>query len=547
MRMPMCTTLHFPDIRSVLDGSWTLMIPKKGFRLRSDLLKYLQSGAFTLLVLVLCLRATVLASSNPRSNDGSAHSAPSVLKYMNDDSREIKYATGDMNDTHVNTSRLYTNPRDKYSASGKFLETDDEHPSDNDVIQGMSTPYVGTVNEEQKTSLEPGRWKSVRRQEDSPTRIDLYVSNLEPNTKYSIRSTNKLKSFGPNEYHLVTSNHIGDVYDDNFKVGWNDKGHFWILDKSDDEDGMYIGSVSGYRSTPTVYSYDPKENFFEVYNIMKPDDLVVDAPGLGFNIRNIRRYCEPFTYRVHFHFETDDKQITVKLFNCGVEVAKFAVSKPVFEYPNALDPTYVLDGDWKNLVGLTDTTTEHVVMRIIGGIVRGFSELIFKARNDKGLCKCTIKDVLIHCHWTDDNNVHLVKFVNNLNKLMESWKKPDDKWGLAFFQYTEEGGNKKAYPRNAILFDADEELSNALAVPSMQIPIIRGKRKISIMDVFIEVAQMKRIRINRNTFRTEVTKNYEEFCSHEYVGKRSIGQCDCEDPVICKLINHLFVYGVLYD
>eukprot|EP01083_Nonionella_stella_P268474 907599_1 len=453
MRMPMCTTLHFPDIRSVLDGSWTLMIPKKGFRLRSDLLKYLQSGAFTLLVLVLCLRATVLASSNPRSNDGYAHSAPSVLKYMNDDSREIKYATGDMNDTHVNTSRLYTNPRDKYSASGKFLETDDEHPSDNDVIQGMSTPYVGTVNEEQKTSLEPA---------------------------------------------------------------------------------------------PIVYSYDPKENYFEVYYIMKPDDLVVDAPGLGFNKRNIRRYCEPFTYRVHFHFHTDDKQI-VKLFNCGVEVAKFAVSKPVFEYPNALDPTYVLDGDWKNLVGLTDTTTEHVVMRIIGGIVRGFSELIFKARDDKGLCKCTIKDVLIHCHWTDDNNVHLVKFVNNLNKLMESWKKPDDKWGLAFFQYTEEGRNKKAYPPNAILFDADEELSNALAVPSMQIPIIRGKRKISIMDVFIEVAQMKRIRINRNTFRTEVTKNYEEFCSHEYVGKRSIGQCDCEDPVICKLINHLFVGGVLYD
>eukprot|EP01083_Nonionella_stella_P268472 907595_1 len=112
----------------------------------------------------------------------------------------------------------------------------------------MSTPYVGTVNEEQKTSLEPGRWKSVRRQEDSPNRIDLYVSNLEPNTEYSIRSTNKLKSFGPNEYHLVTSNKIGDVYDDNFKVGWNDKGHFWILDKSDDEDGMYIGSVSGYRS-----------------------------------------------------------------------------------------------------------------------------------------------------------------------------------------------------------------------------------------------------------------------------------------------------------
>eukprot|EP01083_Nonionella_stella_P268473 907597_1 len=319
-------------------------------------------------------------------------------------------------------------------------------------------------------------------------------------------------------------------------------------------DGIWIaysvgkdGSIYGYfvrrTGAPTVYSYDPKDNFFTVYHIKKPDDLVVDAPGLGFNIG---RYREQFTYRVHFHFHTDDKQI-VKLFNCGVEVAKFAVSKPVFEYPNALDPTYVLDGDWKNLVGLTDTTTEHVVMRIIGGIVRGFSELIFKARDDKGLCKCTIKDVLIHCHWTDDNNVHLVKFVNNLNKLMESWKKPDDKWGLAFFQYTEEGRNKKAYPPNAILFDADEELSNALAVPSMQIPIIRGKRKISIMDVFIEVAQMKRIRINRNTFRTEVTKNYEEFCSHEYVGKRSIGQCDCEDPVICKLINHLFVGGVLYD
>eukprot|EP01083_Nonionella_stella_P256380 878814_1 len=84
------------------------------------------------------------------------------------------------------------------------------------------------VSTEDPSVVVGGDWKSVHRQEDSPTTASLYIRSpfsMNPKKEFTIEYRNELGDV--QERHTVQANGIGDVYD-TFDVGPDKDAHFWI-------------------------------------------------------------------------------------------------------------------------------------------------------------------------------------------------------------------------------------------------------------------------------------------------------------------------------
>eukprot|EP01083_Nonionella_stella_P006532 18993_1 len=95
-----------------------------------------------------------------------------------------------------------------------------------------------------------GHWRSVHRQEDSPTTVSLYIGSPMPysaNSKkeFTIDHRNKLDEV--QERHIVPANEMGDVYD-TFEVGPDKDAYFWIEEYEQNnpisKGFSYVGGVS---------------------------------------------------------------------------------------------------------------------------------------------------------------------------------------------------------------------------------------------------------------------------------------------------------------